>query len=160
MPEVLNFSIDGAARGNPGPAGIGVVISDAKGKGVDEIAVYIGETTNNIAEYSALLCALLEAVSRQAKKITVSTDSELLAKQINGEYRVKDPVLKVLHALCKHAIERLDACTVRHVPREKNRAADKMANRAVDAGLKGPSSSKHRFSKPPISQQTFPFGSS
>jgi len=132
----LTIAVDGAARGNPGPAGAGVAITDGKGKVVQEIALFLGETTNNVAEYAALLCALQASAQLGAKELRVQTDSELLARQLSGQYRVKDPTLRVFHALVEQLRKGFRRCEVRHVPREQNRAADRLANRAVDAGLR------------------------
>lgn len=142
---ILKISIDGAARGNPGPAGAGVVIADVKGKTLKELSLYLGETTNNVAEYAALLCALQEAVRLKGRDVTVQTDSELLARQVGGQYRVKDATLRVLHALARQLMDGFDRCTVHHVPRERNRAADRLANRAVDAGLRAQGKSQRTF---------------
>src|SRR3989338_1900140 len=92
--DSLIFYIDGASHGNPGPAGIGVVVCDSAGNIIDNICEYIGENTNNIAEYNALICSLQEGLVRKAFSITINTDSELLVKQLNGEYKVKDEKLK------------------------------------------------------------------
>lgn len=160
MPQALIIAIDGAARGNPGPAGAGVAITDAKGKSLAEIALYLGETTNNVAEYAALVCALQEAVRLGARDVFVQTDSELLAKQVDGSYRVKDPTLRVFHALLQPLLKGFRRCEVRHVPRERNRAADRLANRAVDAGLRARAGGKSRAAAPlHPSQHTFRFES-
>lgn len=148
MPAALTIWIDGAARGNPGPAGAGVTISDPRGGRVTEIALPLGETTNNVAEYAALLCALQEAARVGAREVMVRTDSELLAKQIQGDYRVKDPTLRVFHALAQRLIEGFQRCEVTHVPREQNRAADRLANRAVEEGLRARAKGKARTAAP------------
>ena len=137
VPLSLKIEIDGAARGNPGPAGAGVVLSDSKGKRVKELAVYLGEATNNVAESCALILALQEALRLTGRRVSVSTDSQLLARQVTGEYRVKDKQLRWLHALIRNLTEAFDEFEIRHVPREENRAADRLANRAVTEGLKG-----------------------
>lgn len=136
-PAALKIQIDGAARGNPGPAGAGIAISDSKGRIVKELAVYLGECTNNVAETCALILALQEALRMGASGVSVSTDSQLLACQVNGEYRVKDKNLQVLHALIRPLAEGFDRFDIRHVPREENKAADRLANQAVNQGLKG-----------------------
>ena len=133
----LKIQIDGAARGNPGPAGAGVVISDLKGKPLKELAVYLGETTNNVAETCALILALQEALRSGSRRVSVFTDSELLARQVTSVYRVKDRQLQSLHALIRHLTEMFDRFEIRHLPREQNRAADRLANRAVTEGLRG-----------------------
>ena len=158
-PAALTIAVDGAARGNPGPAGAGVAITDGKGRVVKEIALSLGETTNNVAEYAALLCALQAAAQLGAKEVRVQTDSELLARQLSGEYRVKDPTLRVFHALVEQLRTGFRCCEVRHVPREQNRAADRLANRAVDAGLRTLGKPKASPIAPPDPmQRTFRFG--
>lgn len=125
--------IDGGARGNPGPAGYGAhVVSDPGGETVAEIYGFLGTTTNNVAEYAALL-ALLEYVRRTgAGSLLVRSDSELLVRQINGQYRVKDPRLKILHAEARRLMAGLPHFAIEHVRREANREADALANRAMD----------------------------
>lgn len=152
------IAVDGAARGNPGPAGAGVSIADARGRVIGEIALFLGATTNNVAEYAALLCALQEAARQGVTDVSVQTDSELLARQVNGDYRVKDATLGVLHALARQLITGFRRCVVQHVPREQNRAADRLANRAVEAGLRaraGAKSPPEAWADP--AQQTFRF---
>jgi len=134
--STLKIQIDGAARGNPGPAGVGVVLLDAAGRLVKEIALYLGEATNNVAETCALIVALQEAGRIGSRKVAVFTDSELLARQITGEYRVKDAQLQWLHALLKHLVPGFERFEIRHVPREQNRKADRLANRAITEYLK------------------------
>ena len=134
----LKIQIDGAARGNPGPAGAGVVLSDSRGKKLKELAVYLGETTNNVAETCALLLGMQEALRiGSSRGVNVLTDSELLARQMTGVYRVRDPQLQLLHALIRPLKESFAKFEIRHVPREQNRAADRLANRAVTEGLRG-----------------------
>ncbi len=126
--------IDGGARGNPGPAGYGVVIEDAAGRSVAQLSRYLGHQTNNYAEYMGLLAALEYAVQQGLKALEVISDSELLVKQINGQYKVRHPVLQGLHREAKSAIARLDWFHLHHVLRGKNREADALANRAMDEG--------------------------
>ncbi len=126
--------IDGASRGNPGPASIGVVFQDEKGVGVKNISLRIGQTTNNVAEYLALIFALQEALMMRAEEIQIFTDSELLAKQFNGEYKIKEESLKLLSTLIGHLRKGFHKVVVTHVPREQNRLADKEANKALDEG--------------------------
>lgn len=122
---------DGAARGNPGPAGIGVVIrNDAKV--LLEVADSIGESTNNVAEYMAFIRGLEEAMDMGEKNIEVFSDSELLVKQINGEYRVKNNGLIPLFNHAQSLIKKFKHCRVYHTPREENKMADKLANRGID----------------------------
>ena len=122
--------IDGASHGNPGPAGVGVALQDGRGA-LRQFAQYIGETTNNVAEYLALVYALQEALQAGYTAVTVKTDSELLARQINGRYKVRDPQLKLLHDLARHLIGGFARCTVEHIPREENALADRLAGDAV-----------------------------
>ena len=124
--------IDGGARGNPGPAGYGVSVQSSSGDPVAEIYGFLGETTNNVAEYAALLALLEFAVGARVASLAVRSDSQLLVRQIAGEYRVKDPNLKVLHAAARRLMESIPAATVVHVPREENHAADALANLAMD----------------------------
>jgi ribonuclease HI len=127
---------DGGSRGNPGPSGIGVVVLDAKRKKIREVSKYIGETTNNVAEYSALVCGLEEAAALGADEIIVYIDSELLAKQLNGEYRVRDENMKVLFEKALGALKNFGSFEIKHIAREKNKEADRLANKAINlAGL-------------------------
>ncbi|MBI5181625.1 MAG: ribonuclease HI family protein [Nitrospirae bacterium] len=127
---------DGVSRGNPGDAGIGVIIKDAGGKVIDEIGRYIGIATNNIAEYSALVAALKYAVRHKAGSMKIFSDSELMVKQMNGEYRVKDGDIAILFKEAQTLIERVKGqgsrVVITHILREENREADKLANRAVN----------------------------
>jgi ribonuclease HI len=128
--------VDGAARGNPGEAGAGVVFKDASGGVVEKIALYLGKATNNMAEYKALLLALQRARELGVESLQVYSDSELLVNQINGRYRVRVPHLQ---KLCQEAIRLLrdfGDVNISHVPREKNAEADEQANRAIDQSLK------------------------
>jgi ribonuclease HI len=129
--------IDGGARGNPGPAGYGAVIEDEMGRPVVELSDFLGKQTNNYAEYSALLAALSYANKHGFKALKVYSDSELMVKQISGQYKVSNPSLKELHTRAVKLIEDLEAFEINHVPREKNREADWLANRAMDLGMKG-----------------------
>lgn len=126
--------IDGGSRGNPGPAGAGVSIDDAKGKEVFGAGFFLGRKTNNQAEYAGLLQALKVLRAIGADDILVLTDSELLAHQINGIYRVKSAELYPLYAEARKLLRGFERWEVRHVPREQNRFADKLANQAMDAG--------------------------
>ncbi len=124
--------IDGASRGNPGPAGIGAVFFDAQGRPFVELSKYLGETTNNVAEYLALLYALQEAQALGLKRLAVKTDSELLAKQLAGAYKVRNGTLRLFHDFARYAIERFEQVSVEHVNRERNTHADRLAARAVN----------------------------
>jgi ribonuclease HI len=130
--KLLVAHIDGGARGNPGPAGYGVHMADDKGALVAEISRYLGHRTNNVAEYSALIAALEYAVEHGWDAIKVVSDSELLVKQIRGEYKVKSPDLKELYDRARILIRKLARFSIQHVLREKNRDADRLANWAMD----------------------------
>jgi len=132
----LAIFIDGAARGNPGPAGLGVVVTDGSST-VKELSKFIGEATNNVAEYSALIFGMDEAHNLGAKELTINTDSELLAKQLGGEYKVKNKTLKGLYDKAIKILDNFTEVTVNQIPRERNKGADKLANKAIDnAGKK------------------------
>lgn len=124
--------IDGGARGNPGPAGIGIVILGAGNKKVKEVFKYIGEATNNIAEYSALVCALEEAKALGAENIVVHMDSELVAKQLTGEYRVKNAEIKVLFEKAVDILKGFGSFEIKHIDRSRNKDADKLVNKAIN----------------------------
>lgn len=127
---------DGGSRGNPGPAGIGVVILDSNKKKLKEINKYIGEATNNIAEYSAVIYGLEEASALGADEIVLYVDSELVAKQMNGEYRVKDDGIKPLFEKAVKVLKSFKSFEIEHIERSKNKEADKLVNKAINlAGL-------------------------
>jgi ribonuclease HI len=125
---------DGGARGNPGPAGYGVYISDEHGHKLAELSQYLGNQTNNVAEYSGLLAALEWAVQNGHRAAQVVSDSELMVKQLRGEYKVSNPTLQELHAKAKRLISQLDWFDVKHVLRGQNKEADRLANEAMDKG--------------------------
>ena len=125
---------DGGARGNPGPAGYGVVVHDSEGKKVAALSQYLGRQTNNFAEYQALIAALEYAVKHGPEALKVISDSELLVRQIKGIYKVKEPTLRDLHARAKELISKLDWFEIEHVLRGHNREADELANAAMDKG--------------------------
>jgi ribonuclease HI len=128
--------IDGGARGNPGPAGFGAIVYDETGRTVAELSEYLGKQTNNYAEYSGLLAALTYALQNGSTSLNVFSDSELMVKQIKGQYKVNNLALKELHGKARGMINRLDSFTITHVLREKNRDADRLANQAMDRGMK------------------------
>jgi ribonuclease HI len=128
-------NVDGGARGNPGPAAVGAVAADGDGNVLDERSAYIGETTNNVAEYRALLLGLELARELGAREVDVVNDSELIAKQVSGEYRVKHAGLKPLYLEAMRALRQFDAWKVRSVRREANTRADALVNRALDEAL-------------------------
>src|SRR5437879_6054151 len=125
---------DGGARGNPGPAGYGIVIHDARGKKIAALSQYVGLQTNNFAEYQALIGALEYAVEHGHKALKVISDSELMVRQIKGIYKVKEPTLRDLHGRAQELIAKLAWFQIEHVLRGKNREADELANAAMDKG--------------------------
>ncbi len=131
--EALSLYIDGAARGNPGPAGVGVVLCDGHDGTLREFGKYIGETTNNVAEYTALIYGLQEALIQKVKRLNVYTDSELLARQLQGRYRVKETHLKLLHDQALVLIKHFNHFSIQHLPRRENRRADRLANQAINS---------------------------
>ncbi len=128
---LLLIHTDGASRGNPGEAGFGIHMVDGSGATTD-LYGYLGQATNNVAEYQALLHALRHALSRGARRIEVRSDSELMVRQIAGRYKVKHPGLAPLYREALELLRRFESATVRHVAREANLEADRLANRAVD----------------------------
>jgi ribonuclease HI len=126
---------DGGARGNPGPAGYGVVIQDEAGNKLAALSQYLGHQTNNVAEYQGLIAALEYALQHRHKALKVISDSELLVRQIKGIYKVKNAALKDLHARAKELIAQLDWFNIDHALREHNREADRLANEAMDTGM-------------------------
>lgn len=125
---------DGGARGNPGPAGIGGVLYNESGEKVREISEYLGETTNNQAEYKAVLRGLQEAKKQGARELSFYIDSELVVKQLNGEYKVKNKQLQPLFVQIYNLTLEFKKVTFSHVQREQNKEADKLANQAMDEG--------------------------
>jgi len=126
---------DGGARGNPGPAGYGVVIKDESGKKVAALSEYLGHQTNNFAEYQGLIAALEYAMKHGPKALKLISDSELLVRQIKGIYRVKNATLQDLHGRAKELIAQLDWFSIGHALREHNQEADRLANEAMDKGM-------------------------
>src|SRR5271169_4885084 len=126
-------NIDGAARGNPGPAAYGVVVRRPNGKTHESLGKYIGRTTNNVAEYYALIAALDYAAASGIKRLRVYSDSQLIVNQIKGLYKVKHPDLRPLHERAKKQAANLESFTITYVPREQNRDADDLANAALDS---------------------------
>jgi len=132
--QYLIAHCDGGARGNPGPAGYGVVIKDESGHKVAALSEYLGHQTNNFAEYQGLIAALEYALEHGPKALKVISDSELLVRQIKGIYKVKNPTLQDLHARAKELIKQLDWFSIGHALREHNQEADRLANEAMDRG--------------------------
>ena len=122
---------DGASQGNPGRAAIGVIIKDEQGKVITSISQSIGRTTNNQAEYKAVITALEETIKAGARQVEVRSDSELIVRQINGRYRVKNAALKPLHQKVMELLSHLESFTFSHIPREQNMEADRLANLAL-----------------------------
>jgi ribonuclease HI len=125
---------DGGARGNPGPAGYGVVIRDESGRKVAALSEYLGHQTNNFAEYQGLIAALEYAIEHGPKALKLISDSELLVRQIKGIYKVKNAVLQDLHGRAKELIAQMDWFSIGHAFREQNQEADRLANEAMDKG--------------------------
>jgi len=127
----LTIFTDGASRNNPGESGAGIYIL-RNGKPFEQIARYLGTTTNNVAEYTAAIIGLEHAVKVGARRVNLYADSELLVKQLNGQYKVKSEGLKPLHAKAKELIARIGTVAVKYIPRDMNKEADALANRAID----------------------------
>jgi ribonuclease HI len=132
LSERLVVHVDGGARGNPGPAAIAAVLSAPDGSVVEEHAQAIGHATNNVAEYRALLLGIERAQALGAQELELIGDSELIARQVRGEYKVKDAGLRELHAQVAAALGRFDRWTILNVPREENAHADRLVNEALD----------------------------
>jgi len=130
----LKIYIDGASKGNPGPSGIGVVICQDS-QTIKNISSYIGNTTNNVAEYTALIYALQEALKLKAQILNINTDSELLCRQVNKVYKIKSPNILGLYNQVTHLISGFKQVTINNIPREKNRGADKLATKAIKQQL-------------------------
>ena len=135
QPGAIIAYCDGGARGNPGPSGFGVYIEDERGRKLAELNEFLGIRTNNFAEYSGLLAALGFALRYDHPRLRVISDSELMVKQIKGQYKVKSPDLRPLYEEAKRRIEGLDFFQIQHVLRNKNREADRLANEAMDRGM-------------------------
>ena len=126
---------DGGSRGNPGPSGYGAVVEDPQGRVVGRLSEFLGVQTNNYAEYSGLLAVLQWAIENGAKRLRVVSDSELMVKQMKGQYKVASPVLRPLWEEAKRRAGRLDHFEMRHTLRGGNREADRLANEAMDKGM-------------------------
>jgi ribonuclease HI len=133
----LTVNVDGGARGNPGPAAIGVVVRDPDGKVLEELGERIGEATNNVAEYRALLRGIELAAAHGADELELIGDSELVVRQVEGRYKVKNAGMKELHAEVKRALADFDSWSIRHVRRAENADADRLVNEALDGVLDG-----------------------
>lgn len=146
-PLAWRANVDGGSRGNPGPASYGVVIRDPRGEVVARLKKYIGRTTNNVAEYYGLIAALDYAQSNSIKALRVESDSELLVKQMQGQYKVKSADLKPLYERAKKMSQALPAFRIDHVYREQNREADLLANEAMDEASGKPPAAASRNPK-------------
>jgi ribonuclease HI len=131
----LVVHVDGGSRGNPGPAAAAAVLSTPDGDVVDEAAVTLGTTTNNVAEYRGLLLGLERAAALGATEVEVINDSELIAHQVTGRYKVKHPDMKPLHAEALRALSGFERWSIRPVPRAQNAEADALVNQALDGEL-------------------------
>jgi ribonuclease HI len=135
----INAHCDGGARGNPGPAGFGALIQGDDGTVLAELSEFLGMRTNNYAEYSGLLACLQYALDHHYPRLRVVSDSELMVKQIQGKYKVNSPDLKILWQEARNRIAKLEAFEISHALRHKNKDADRLANEAMDRGMKRPS---------------------
>ena len=132
--EIVRIYVDGGARGNPGPAAAGILIESTQdGSILYEAGLFLGKATNNVAEYRGLIAGLRQAHKIGADRVEIFSDSELLVKQFNGEYRVRNPVLQNLYNEAKEWERKFRKCTVNHIRREQNAPADRLVNRAIDA---------------------------
>jgi len=167
-PTWISAHCDGGARGNPGPAGYGAVLTDASGHILAELSEFLGNRTNNFAEYSGLLGCLQWTLDNGYKALRVVSDSELMVKQIQGKYKVNSPDLRPLWQEARNRIAQLDRFEITHALRHKNKDADRLANEAMDRGTgRAPSkpatsspTSGTRTSAPPLTSQTSPTSAS
>ncbi len=130
--------VDGGARGNPGPAGYGIVIHDPQGKEIAELSQYLGHHTNNYAEYNGLLAALRYAIAHHIHSLKIISDSELMVRQMKGIYKVRHPELRKLYDEAQHLTAQIEHVEIRHALREQNQDADRLANEAMDRGKNSP----------------------
>jgi len=130
---ICTIYTDGGARGNPGPAAGGGVIVASDGTVIAEVSEFLGVATNNVAEYQALIATLQRALEAGCTDVEVCLDSELVVRQLNGEYRVKDAKMRPLHASATSLLRKFASSRVRHIPREENKRADKLVNAVLDA---------------------------
>jgi ribonuclease HI len=134
-PGTLRVNVDGGARGNPGPAAIAAVVQDGDGEVLEERSEAIGIATNNVAEYKALLLGIERAKAFGAGRLELVGDSELIVRQVKGEYKVKDATMRELHAEVKKALSGFESWSIRHVRREQNSEADRLVNEALDGSV-------------------------
>jgi ribonuclease HI len=154
----INAHCDGGARGNPGPAGFGALIQDDQGMVIAELSEFLGIRTNNYAEYSGLLACLQFALDHHHPRLRVVSDSELMVKQIQGKYKVNSPDLKPLWQEARNRIARLEAFEISHALRHKNKDADRLANEAMDRGMKRPHA-PGQPAPPPLKANPYPIKS-
>lgn len=132
MSHEFRIEFDGGSRGNPGPAGCGAVIRDGDGQELITYGQYVGHATNNVAEYHGLIAGLSKALELKARRAKVYGDSELIVRQMKGQYKVKNAGLKPLYDRARALAEQFEAITFTHVPREQNKLADRLSNLAID----------------------------
>jgi ribonuclease HI len=128
----LRVNVDGGARGNPGPAAVAAVVQNGDGELLEERSEAIGTATNNVAEYKALLLGIARAKAFGARRLKLFGDSELIVRQVNGDYKVKDETLRALHQQVLEALEDFDDWSIEHVRRERNEEADRLVNEELD----------------------------
>jgi ribonuclease HI len=131
-PNEVRVNVDGGSRGNPGPAAIAAVVQDGNGEIVEERSEAIGTATNNVAEYRALLLGIERAAALGARRLELIGDSELIVRQVNGEYKVKDDALRELHRQVHDALQGFEKWSIRHVRRDENAEADRLVNETLD----------------------------
>jgi ribonuclease HI len=152
--KVMVAHVDGGSRGNPGPSGYGAYITDPEGKRLAELSEFLGVQTNNFAEYSGLIAALEYAVEHGYGTVKVVSDSELLVKQMKGQYKVRSEALLSIYSEAKTLIRKLDRFEIRHVLRHLNKDADRLANDAMDRGMGRVSTAKaDAYAKPPVERE-------
>jgi probable phosphoglycerate mutase len=157
---MLTAHCDGGSRGNPGPSGYGAVIEDAQGRVVARLSEFLGRQTNNYAEYSGLLAVLAWAIEHGHKRLTVVSDSELMVKQMKGQYKVASPGLRPLWEEARKLAGRLDRFEMRHTLRGGNKEADQLANEAMDRGMgKAPAAASPAASASPAARPAIPIAS-
>ncbi|MDQ2865115.1 MAG: ribonuclease HI family protein [Candidatus Eremiobacteraeota bacterium] len=132
LPSEATLFADGGSRGNPGPAASGAVLLDARGEFLDEVGLYLGRATNNVAEWTALCIGLERALERGIRRLAVRMDSELVVKQMRGEYRVKHVDLQPLHRRARKLFDRFEGIEIEHVRRKDNALADRLVNVVLD----------------------------
>ena len=152
--KVMVAHVDGGSRGNPGPSGYGAYITDEAGKRVAELSEFLGVQTNNFAEYSGLIAALEYAVEHGYGTVKVVSDSELLVKQMKGQYKVRSEALLAIYGEAKALLRKLDRFEIRHVLRHLNKDADRLANAAMERGMGRASAPKaDAYAKPPVERE-------